>query len=400
MAGGIKDKVAILGMGCTKFNEHWEKNSSDLILEAFQECLADAGINKGDIEAAWVGNHLDEVNIGKGGYYVSGVLHLPMIGVTRVDNFCASGTEAFRNACYAVASGAYDVALSVGIEKLKDTGYGGLPDSPVFGQFVNLIGPNGTAPGYFAQLATAYAAKYGISMDKIKDAITHISWKSHQNGAMNPRAHLRKPVSKEQIKGSPYVAYPLGLFDCCGVSDGASMAIITTPEIAARLKPDQDIIKVKSLQISVSSGEEAMYDNWDGAGVVTTQLASRKAYEEAEIDNPREPIDLMEVHDCFSITEMVTMEDLHISPPGKAPDDILEGFYDLDGQVPCQVDGGLKCFGHPIGASGLRMIYEVYNQLLGRWSEERLVKDAEIGLTHNLGGIPNQNVCSVAIFGK
>jgi len=362
--------------------------------------LADAGINKGDIEAAWVGNHLDEVNIGKGGYYVSGVLHLPMIGVTRVDNFCASGTEAFRNACYAVASGAYDVALSVGIEKLKDTGYGGLPDSPVFGQFVSLIGPNGTAPGYFAQLATAYAAKYGISMDKIKDAITHISWKSHQNGAMNPRAHLRKPVSKEQIKGSPYVAYPLGLFDCCGVSDGASMAIITTPEIAARLKPDQDIIKVKSLQISVSSGEEAMYDNWDGAGVVTTQVASRKAYEEAEIDNPREQIDLMEVHDCFSITEMVTMEDLHISPPGKAPDDILEGFYDLDGQVPCQVDGGLKCFGHPIGASGLRMIYEVYNQLLGRWSEERLVKDAEIGLTHNLGGIPNQNVCSVAIFGK
>ncbi len=400
MAEGIRDKVAILGMGCTKFDEHWEKNSSDLLLEAFQECLEDAGVVKNDIQAAWVGNHLDEINIGKGGYYLSGALHLPMIGVTRVDNFCASGTEAFRNASYAVAAGAYDLVLAVGIEKLKDTGYGGLPDSPIFGQFASLIGPNATAPGFFAQLATAYAAKYNIPMDKIKEAITHISWKSHQNGAMNPRAHLRRPVSKEQIMGSPYVAYPLGLFDCCGVSDGSAMAIITTPEIAAKMKPNQDIVKVKSLQISVSSGEESMYNEWDGAGTFTTRIASRKAYEEAGVENPREEIDLMEVHDCFSITEMVTMEDLHISPPGQAPEDVLNGFYDLDGEVPCQVDGGLKCFGHPIGASGLRMIYEVYNQLLQRWPEERLVKGAKKGLTHNLGGIPTQNICSVAILGK
>jgi len=399
MAEGIKDKVAVLGMGCTKFGERWEDDASDLLLEAFQECMEDAGLEKKDIEAAWVGNHIDEVNIGKGGCYLGGTLHLPFIPVTRVENFCASGTESFRGACYAVASGAYDIALAVGIEKLKDVGYGGLPDSPVFGQLSRLLSPNATAPGMFAQLATAYAARYGVPMEKVKKAITHISWKSHQNGAKNPRAHLRKEVNEMQIEESPFVAYPLGLFDCCGVSDGAAMAVVTTPEIAARLKPDREMVKVKALQISVSSGEELLFNRWDGSSLLTTRRAADLAYKEAGVTNPREEIGMLEVHDCFSITEMVTMEDLQISPPGKAPDDILEGFYDLDGRVPCQPDGGLKCFGHPIGASGLRMIYEIYNQLLRRWPEERLVKEPKLGLTHNLGGVPSQNVCSISILG-
>jgi len=399
VASGIRDKVAILGMGCTAFGEHWELDSSDLLIEAFRECIADARIGKEEIQAAWIGNHIDEVNIGKGGCYLASTLHLPFIPVTRVENFCASGTEAFRGACYAVASGAYDIALAAGVEKLKDVGYGGLPDSPIFGQLSRLIYPNATAPGLFAQLATAYSAKYGVPMDKIKEAITHISWKSHQNGAKNPRAHLRRAVSEEQISSSPFVAYPLGLFDCCGVSDGAAMAIVTTPEIARRIKPNQEPVLVKALQIAVSSGEEALYHRWDGASILTTRIAAQRAYDEAGITKPREEIDLMEVHDCFSITEMVTMEDLAISPPGQAPDDILKGFYDLDGELPCQSDGGLKCFGHPIGASGLRMIYEIYNQLLQRWPEDRLVKNARLGLTHNLGGVPHQNVCSIAIFG-
>jgi acetyl-CoA C-acetyltransferase len=399
VTAGIRDKVAILGMGCTVFGEHWELDSNDLLLEAFRECLTDAGIEKGEIQAAWIGNHIDEVNIGKGGCYLANALHLPFIPVTRVENFCASGTEAFRGACYAVASGAYEIALAAGVEKLKDVGYGGLPDSPIFGQLSQFIAPNATAPGLFAQLATAYAAKYGVSMEKIKEAITHISWKSHQNGAKNPRAHLRRIASEEQIASSPFVAYPLGLFDCCGVSDGAAMAIVTTPEIARRIKPSQGPVLVKALQIAVSSGEEAIYHRWDGAHIMTTRVAAQRAYKEAGISNPREELDLIEVHDCFSITEMVTMEDLAISPPGKAPDDILNGFYDLDGELPCQSDGGLKCFGHPIGASGLRMLYEIYSQLLQRWPEERRVKNARLGLTHNLGGVPHQNVCSVAILG-
>ncbi len=399
MATGIRDKVAILGMGCTVFGEHWDLDSNDLLIEAFRECIGDAGIEKNEIEAAWIGNHIDEVNIGKGGCYLSSTLHLPFIPVTRVENFCASGTEAFRGACYAVASGACDIALAAGVEKLKDVGYGGLPDSPIFGQLIQQLSPNATAPGLFALLATAYAAKNKLPLEKVKEAITHVSWKSHQNGAKNPRAHLRRPVSKDQIAASPFVAYPLGLFDCCGVSDGAAMAIVTTPEIARRLKPDRDPILVKALQIAVSSGEEALYHRWDGGHIMTTRTAAQRAYEEAGISNPRKEIDLMEVHDCFSITEMVTMEDLAISPPGKAPDDVLNGFYDLDGELPCQTDGGLKCFGHPIGASGLRMLYEIYNQLLQRWPEERQIKNARLGLTHNLGGVPHQNVCSVAILG-
>jgi len=399
MAEGVRDKVVILGMGCTKFGERWDAGSDDLLLESFTECLEDAGIEKKDIQAVWVGSHIDEVNIGKGGTYVGGVLHFPLIPVTRTENFCASGTEAFRGATYAVASGACDIALAIGVEKLKDTGYGGLPDSPAFGQEAVMVGPNATAPGMFAQLATAYAAKYDLPMEKVKEAITHVSWKSHQNGAKNPRAHLRRAVTKEQIMGAPMVAYPLGLFDCCGVSDGSAAAIVTTPEIAKKLKPNDPLVKVKALQISVSSGEEAMYDKWDGASLLTTQTASKKAYEEAGIKDPRKEISMMEVHDCFSITELCTMENLWISPPGKAPEDVLDGFFDLDGQIPCQPDGGLKCFGHPIGASGLRMIYEMYSQLLGRWPEERAVKNPKLALTHNLGGVPTQNVCSVAIFG-
>jgi acetyl-CoA C-acetyltransferase len=400
MPEGIRDKVVILGMGCTKFGERWDSSSEDLAIEAFTECMEDAQIDKKDIEAAWLGSHIDEINIGKGGNFLGLSLHFPLIPITRTENFCASGTEAFRGACYGVASGAYDVVLAFGIEKLKDTGYGGLPDSPAFGQMANLVMPNATAPGMFAQIASAYSAKHGVPMDKVKEAMAHVSWKSHQNGVNNPRAHLHRDVTMEQILQAPIIAYPLGLFDCCGVSDGSACAIVTTPEIAKKIKPNEDMVKVKALQISVSSGEEQMYTDWDGAGMLTTRQAAKKAYEEAGVTKPREEISMMEVHDCFSITELATYEDLQISPPGGAVEDSLNGFFDLDGGVPCQTDGGLKCFGHPIGASGLRMIYEMYSQLLGRWPEERLVKEPHLALTHNLGGVPNQNVCSIAIMGK
>ncbi|MBP1714697.1 MAG: Acetyl-CoA acetyltransferase (thiolase II-like), partial [Deltaproteobacteria bacterium] len=191
----------------------------------------------------------------------------------------------------------------------------------------------------------------------------------------------------------------LGLFDCCGVSDGSAAAIVTTPEIARSLKKTDPVL-VKALAISVSSGEEAMFNTWDGAHLETTLRAGQMAFKEAGIKNPREEISMMEVHDCFSITELTVYEDLQISPRGQASEDILSGFYDLKGQIPCQPDGGLKCFGHPIGASGLRMLYEMYNQLLERWPEERRVKNPRFGLTHNLGGIPATNVCSVAIIGR
>jgi acetyl-CoA C-acetyltransferase len=159
-------------------------------------------------------------------------------------------------------------------------------------------------------------------------------------------------------------------------------------------------VKVKALQIAATSGEEAMYSEWDGCSILTTENAAKRAYQEAGIENPRQDISMMEVHDCFSITELVTCEDLQISPRGGASKDILDGFYDLKGGgIPCQTDGGLKCFGHPIGASGIRMLFEIYNQLLERLPEERQVLNPKYGLTHNLGGSPYMSICSVAILG-
>lgn len=401
MATGIKNKVAVIGMGCTQFGERWESSAEDLMVEAFVECLADAGIEKKEIQAAYLGTHFEEINVGKAAVPLANALKLPYIPVTRLDNYCATGTEAFRAACYAVASGAYDIVLALGVEKLKDTGYGGLPGNGIAaGVWQSLTGTNSTTPGLFALLATAYSAKYGVSMEKIKEAIAHISAKSHHNGALNPKAHLRRVVTEAQIMAAPMIAYPLGLFDCCGVSDGSAAAIVTTPEIARSLKKNNDFVTVKSLQISVSSGEESLFTNWDGAHFETTRRASLKAYEEADIQNPREEISMMEVHDCFSITELITYEDLHISSRGKAYDDVMDGFYDMDGQIPCQVDGGLKCYGHPIGASGIRMIYAMYEQLLERVPEERKIENSRLGLTHNLGGIPSNNVCSITIIGR
>lgn len=397
MAQGIRDKVAILGMGCSKFGERWDCGPDDLMVEAYIEAMADAGIEPSQLDAAWFSTHVDEMGTGKGGTPMSIALRLPNIAVTRVENFCASGSEAFRGAVYAVASGAADIAIALGVEKLKDTGYGGLPVANP-GTLTPQVMPNGSAPGNFAQLASAYRAKHGVSRDDLKRAIAHVSVKSHANGAKNAKAHLRKPITVEQVLNAPMIAEPLGLFDCCGVSDGAACAIVTTPEIA-RAMGKKNLTMVKAIQLSVSNGYESQYNGWDGSHFHTARIAAGKAYREAGIERPREQISMMEVHDCFSITELVTMEDLFISPEGQGWRDVLDGFYDADGGVPCQIDGGLKCFGHPIGASGLRMLYEMYLQLQGR-AGERQLKDPVFGMTHNLGGAPASNVCSVAIIGQ
>ncbi len=396
MATGIKDKVAILGMGCSRFGERWDVGTPQLLAEAFEEALTDAGIERRQIDAAWYGAALDSVNVGNSAIPASMALRLDGIPVSRMENMCATGTEALRGAVYAVASGAVDIALAIGAEKLKDTGYGGLP-SGFKGTFNDLWMPLGSAPAGFAQLAAGYRAKHGISKETLKRAIAHVSWKSHQNGTRSPKAHLQKEVTMEQILNAPMIAEPLGLFDCCGVSDGSACAIVTTPDIA-RAMGKKDLVTIKAIQLAIGSGVESATDQWDGSYVRTTRTAAKRAYAEAGIQNPREELDLMEVHDCFSITELVTMEDLFVSADGRATHDVLDGFYDRDGGVPCQIDGGLKCFGHPIGASGLRMAYEVYTQLLGR-AGARQLSSPSIGLTHNLGGVPYQGIAAISILG-
>jgi acetyl-CoA C-acetyltransferase len=402
MSDGIKDKVAIIGMGCTNFGELWDKSAEDLMVDAFNEALADAGIEKKDIQAAWQGNQFTEVNVGHSASPLATALKLQFIPVTHVENLCASGTEAFRAACYAVAAGACDIALALGIEKVKDLGTGGLPrtneDIMVHGQrgktiFPNWANPN---PGMFAMMAVKYFERYGISPEKGKELIAKVSVKSHHNGSMNPKAHLRKEITVADVLKAPMIARPLGLFDCCGVSDGSAAAIVVRADRAKEFRADP--IYVKAIQIAADPGTSFWHQSFDYTHVESTYRAAMKAYEEAGVKDPRSEINMMEVHDCFSITELVTYEDLLISARGKAGQDLEEGFYDLSGQVPCQTDGGLKCFGHPIGASGLRMLYEMYKQLQGK-SGQRQVKNPKLGLTHNLGGQPARNAAAVTIIG-
>lgn len=398
MGNGIKDKVAIIGMGCTRFGERWESSAYDLILEAFNECIADAGIEKEAIQAAWLGAYYEQFHIGKLAVPLSVTLNLDHIPVSHVENACCTGTEALRGAAYAVASGACDIALALGVEKLKDCGYGGLPEESKGPMADTLWQANINGPSIFALLASSYREKYKVSKEDLKRAIAHVSWKSHQNGFKNPKAHLRTKPTIEQIINAPIIAEPLGLYDSCGVSDGAACAIVTTPEIAKSLGKD-NIISIKSLQIAASSAYETKFNEWDHTYFVTATKACQRAYEEAGVKNPREEISLTEVHDCFSITELVLMEDLQMSDRGNAWKDILDGAFDFDGRNPCQVDGGLKCFGHPVGASGLRMIYENYNQLLGRCGERQL-KNVNLGLTHNVGGGPERSVSGISIIGR
>jgi acetyl-CoA C-acetyltransferase len=401
MPESIANKTAIIGMGCTRFGERWEAGAMDLITETAEECFEDAGIESKDIEAAWFG--AVSPHSGMSGIPLAVALRLPWIPVTHVENFCATGTEALRGACYAVAAGVYDIALALGVEKLKDTGYGGLPAAGgaslgaiLFPGLEGNVAPNITAPGMFAMMATRYFSQYGLSPEEGKRTLAKISAKSHHNGALNPKAHLRREVTVEEIVNAPIIAWPLGLYDCCGVSDGAAAAIVTRADMAKKFRPDP--VYIKSFQVAISGGYEIGYTDYDYAHVETTYRAGIKVYQEAGIKNPREEISLMETHDCFSITELTEYEDLQISPRGRAKEDIDAGFYNLDGKIPNQPDGGLKCFGHPIGASGLRMDYEIYKQLQGK-AGPRQIKNPKMGLSHNMGGTPPGCVVAITILG-
>jgi acetyl-CoA C-acetyltransferase len=382
MAESIKDKVSIVGMGCTKFGENWEWSVEDMVVDAVYEAYEDAGIGPEGIEAAWVGTAFS----GAGGSILSDILKLHDIPITRVENFCATGMEAFRNACYAVAAGVYDTVLAVGVEKLKDSGLQGLPESmarPVFG-----VGR--TAPGSFALIASRYFAKYGIG----KETLAKIAVKNHKNGALNPKAHFQREITVEQALKAPIIAWPLGLFDCCPTTDGAAAAIITRKNLAKKFK--EDYIPVKALALSVSSMWPQYRPGFDYLGFSANVTAAQSAYQQAGIKDPLKELDLAEVHDCFTITELVIYEDLGFCPRGQAKKFIDDGVFELNGELAVNADGGLKSFGHPIGASGLRMIYEVYKQLQGK-AGKRQIKNAKLGMAHNLGGTPQ--VCCITILG-
>ena len=389
---GIKDQVAIVGMGCTAFGERFDTGLDDLVIDASNQAFTDAGVDKGGVDAYWFGT----AQSGMSGITLARPLQLEGKPVTRVENFCATGSEALRQAAYAVASGAYDVAMAVGAEKVKDSGYAGLNAFPVPGDGT---ARTLTAAAMFSMVAPAYAKRYGVDETEIKDVLARIAWKNHYNGARNPRAQFRREMSVEAICASPRVAGPLGILDCAGVADGAAAAIVVRAEDAARYaeKP----LYVKALSLVAGNGSGLIDPSYDYTHFPEVERSAEDAYAQAGITDPRHQLAMAEVHDCFTPTELVLMEDLGFAERGTAWKEELAGTFDLGGELPVNPDGGLKSFGHPVGASGLRMMFECWLQLRGEAPEPRQIgNDRPLALTHNLGGYPGEMVSFVSVVGR
>ena len=391
--GSIRDRVAIVGMGCTRFGEHWDMGLDDLVRASANEAFASAGVTKDDVDAYWVGT----AQSGMSGMMISRPLGINDKPVTRVENMCATGSEALRQAVYAVASGAYDTAMALGVEKVKDGGYQGLNAFPVPADGTQRTL---TAASMFSMVLPAYAEKYGLDVAELKQVLARIASKNHANGARNERAQFRKPMSVEQLLAMPPVAGHLSVFDCAGVADGSAAAIVCRAEDAHRYT-DRPLF-VKALSLVAGDGTGGNDPSYDYTTFREIAKAAELAYEQAGITDPRAELAMAEVHDCFTITEMVLMEDLGFAPRGTAWREILDGAFDLDGDLPVNPDGGLKSFGHPVGASGLRMLFEAWLQLRGEAPDERRIStygQRNLALTHNLGGYPGEMVSFVGIFG-
>jgi acetyl-CoA C-acetyltransferase len=390
---GIRDRVAIVGMGCTRFAEHWDKGVDELLLDATGEAFRSAGVTKDDVDAYWLGT----AQSGMSGMVLAKPLQLEGKPVSRVENMCATGSEALRQAAYAVASGAYDVAMAVGVEKVKDSGYQGLNAFPIPTDGTNRTL---TAAAMFSMVAPAYAQRYGVDRDELRRVLARIASKNHHNGARNERAQFRREMSVDQICAMPSVAGDLSVFDCAGVADGSAAAIVVRAE-DAHLYTDNPLY-VKALSFVAGNGSGLTDPAYDYTTFPEIAACAADAYAQAGVTAPRAEIAMAEVHDCFTPTELVLMEDLQFAERGTAWKEILAGTFDLDGDLPVNPDGGLKSFGHPVGASGLRMMFEAWLQLRGEAPEERRIRtvgDRTLALTHNLGGYPGEMVSFVSILG-
>ncbi|WP_406280230.1 acetyl-CoA acetyltransferase [Embleya sp. NBC_00896] len=390
---GIKDRVAIIGMGCTSFVEHWDKGTDDLLIDASTEAFASAGVSKDQVDAYWLGT----AQSGMSGMTLAKPLQLQGKPVTRVENMCATGSEALRQAAYAVASGAYDVAMAVGVEKVKDGGFQGLNAFPIPGDGT---ARTLTAAAMFSMVAPAYGNKYGVSESEMRDVLSHIASKNHYNGARNPRAQFRKEIAPEKISAMPRLAGQLGVFDCAGVADGAAAAIVVRAE-DAHLYTDKPLY-IKALSMVAGNGSGVIDPEYDYTTFWEIAACAEDAYKQAGVTNPREQLAMAEVHDCFTPTELVLMEDLQFTERGTAWKEVMAGAFDLDGRLPVNPDGGLKSFGHPVGASGLRMMFEAWLQLRGEAPENRRIPadGRNLALTHNLGGYPGEMVSFISILGN
>ncbi len=376
----IRDKVAIVGMGCCKFGENWDQAPEDMIVEAAFEAYEDAGIEdpQKQIEAVFCG----AVYPSKGTAEVADALKLFGRPVSMVQNYCATGTDALRYGVFAVACGMYDTVMVVGFDKPKDRGVSG-PSAVTAG----VRGLPMTPAGWFALCAARYFETYGAS----REDLAKIAVKNHHNGTLAPKSMIKREITVEDVLQAPIISWPFGLYDCCAQSDGAAVAILTRRELAKSFRNDYVLIRAVSIALGPNPQADPSFDflRWK-----PTIYAAQDAYRQAGIANPAKEIHVAQVHDCFTLTELLTYEDLGFAEKGSAKEHIAAGTFQLNGELPVNTDGGLKSFGHPTGATGIRMLYENYKQLQGK-AGPRQVKNATVALSHNLGGAPQ--TCGVVI---
>ncbi|MBI3930771.1 MAG: acetyl-CoA acetyltransferase [Chloroflexi bacterium] len=390
----IKDKVAIIGMGASQsFGELWGKDIDDLIVEAATEAVADAGVSLKDIQAGWSGSAF-----AGGGISLSTPLQLQFIPVTRIENAAATGADAIRSAAFALLSKLYDIVIAVGFEKMRDrTQRRGGGESGT-DEVHSVYGDGVSDPERYAMTAIRYFHQYGLSPDEGKRMLAMIASKNRFNGARNPRAMFQEEVSVEDIMNAPSIAGPLGLYDCSVASDGAVAAVLCRTEDARAYR--KNYVTIKGMGTCTGPGMGKSDTKYDFTHWEETERAARQAYEQAGIKNPREELDMVEVHDCFSIAEAIAIESLGLCEKGTVMRDIEAGTFTLEGDLPVNASGGLLSFGHPIGASGVRGIYEIYKQIQGKAeSPARQLKNVRMGLSHSQGGHPGRFQCSVTIIG-
>jgi len=376
-------EIAIVGGAETRFGELFDHSYADLIVEAALGALDDADLEREAIEAAWLGTATPNVSglAGDSGADLTDALGLRGVPSSRVANYCTTGMEAVRAAALAVASGMYDTVLVVGAEKMRDVPTRGSLLARHVIDTHPVLAKGRTAPGQFALLGTRYLAEFGYD----REVLAAVALKNHENGSRNPNAHFRKPITEQQWALAPMIASPLGLFDCCPTTDGAAGVVLTTRALAER--SGRPYVLLRGIGLSTWGGYfTVQFDSdFDFLGFPATRGAAQQAYAQAGITDPARQIDVAEVHDCFTITELINYEDLGFCPRGQGGAMAASGRTSLDGDLPVNTSGGLKACGHPIGASGVRMVVDVRQQLLGL-AGERQVADARRGLCHTLGG--------------
>ena len=412
----LSREVAVVGVGISKFGAFPDKTSRDLFVEAYQELneTIDKGLDDKDIEALYLGNfssdlfesqaHLAPIS--------ASWIGLSPIPALRIEDACASSGVAFREAALAIASGLYDVVLVGGVEKMTDLPITEVTDALATAADTQFEVPAGfTFPGFYASMATAYLDKYNAD----PAAFNHISIKNHDNGSLNEKAQFGVPIVKlmekrkakaaekgrpvpewktpieflQDPKGNMPIAYPLGLFDCSPVSDGGVVVLLVAADLAEKYT-DNPITLIGTGQAS----DGALPERENLYSIPAAEKAAKAAYEMAGI-TPKD-VDLAEVHDCFTIAEVMATEDLGFFGRGEGWKAAIEGKTRRDGSMPVNTSGGLKSKGHPVGASGAGQVVEIFKQLRGQAGERQVPGNPKIGLTHNVGG--SGQTCVVNIF--